>query len=77
MDKSFWINSNCNTCGICKSICPSKNIELKDGKPLWKHQCEQCLACIQWCPKQAIQYGKKTEKRKRYTNPYVSIKELI
>lgn len=77
MDKSFWADSNCNQCSICKKICPAGNIELKDGKPIWLHKCEQCLACIQWCPKQAIQYGKKTQSRKRYTNPDISVKELL
>lgn len=77
MDKSFWSDNNCNQCGICKNICPAGNIELNDGKPVWNHKCEQCLACIQWCPKQAIQYGKKTQGRKRYTNPFVSLKEFI
>jgi ferredoxin len=77
MDKAFWSDSHCNHCGICRSVCPAGNIELKDGKPVWNHQCEQCLACIQWCPKQSIQYGKKTQGRKRYTNPSVSLKELI
>jgi ferredoxin len=77
MDKSFLADSNCDQCGICKKICPSGNIELKDGKPVWNQKCEQCLACIQWCPREAIQYGNKTKERKRYTNPYISLKELI
>lgn len=76
-DKSFWSNSNCDNCGICKRVCPAGNIEFKDRKPVWNHKCEQCLACLHWCPKQAIQYGKKTEGRNRYTNPSVSLKEVM
>jgi ferredoxin len=76
-DKSFWTNSNCNNCGICKRVCPADNIEFKDNKPAWNHKCEQCLACLHWCPQQAIEYGKKTEGRNRYTNPSVSLKEVI
>jgi Pyruvate/2-oxoacid:ferredoxin oxidoreductase delta subunit len=30
------------------------NIKIADGKPLFLHKCEQCMACIQWCPKSAI-----------------------
>jgi len=26
-----------------------------DGRPVWQHHCEQCFACLQWCPKEAIQ----------------------
>lgn len=77
MDKSFWADDKCDHCGICKRVCPVGNIELREGKPSWNHKCEQCLACIQWCPKQAIQYGKKTEVRIRYTNPSISLKELL
>ncbi|MDF2547678.1 MAG: hypothetical protein K0R93_2576 [Anaerosolibacter sp.] len=77
MDKSFWADSKCDHCGICSRVCPANNIVIKEGKPAWNQKCEQCLACIQWCPKQAIQYGKKTQERERYTNPFVSLKELI
>jgi MinD superfamily P-loop ATPase len=55
MDKSFWIDEKCNACGICATVCPCRNIRLDGaGRPTWSHQCEQCLACIQWCPRKAI-----------------------
>ncbi|MEL7657820.1 MAG: EFR1 family ferrodoxin [Bacillota bacterium] len=76
-DKSFWSDSNCNQCGICKRVCPADNIEYIDNKPVWNHKCEQCLACLHWCPQQSIQHGKKTEGRNRYTNPSVSLKEVM
>ena len=57
----------CIGCGLCAEKCPQKNIEMKDGKPVWKAQCYQCLRCINACPRQAIQYGKGTEGRRRYT----------
>ena len=38
-----------------------------NGKPAWGRQCYQCLRCIHECPQEAIQYGKGTEKRGRYT----------
>jgi len=44
---------------------------------LAKHNCEQCLACIQYCPNEAIEYGDKTIGRKRYNNPNISLKEMI
>ena len=77
LDKNFWVDSKCNTCGICQKICPCGNIDLKAGKPLWMHHCEQCLACIQWCPKEAIQYGKRTPRYERYHHPEVKLEDII
>jgi Pyruvate/2-oxoacid:ferredoxin oxidoreductase delta subunit len=77
MDKGFWVDEKCNTCGICKTVCPCGNIDLKAGRPVWLHHCEQCLACIQWCPQEAIQFGKKTPRYKRYHHPEVTLQEMI
>ncbi len=76
-DKSFWTDSNCNSCEICRRVCPAANIIIEEGRPVWKHNCEACMACLQWCPKASIQYGRKSLKRKRYRHPEVSIKEMI
>jgi len=76
-DKYFLAKDNCTSCGICEKICGVNNIEIKNGKPSWKNKCEQCMACIQYCPNEAIEYGKKTIGRKRYKNPNVSLKEMI
>ncbi|MDA8126191.1 MAG: EFR1 family ferrodoxin [Deltaproteobacteria bacterium] len=77
MDKSFWVDEKCNGCGICKAICPCGNIDLAGGKPLWRHHCEQCLACLQWCPPEAIQFGKKTPGFERYRHPEVKLPEML
>lgn len=77
MDKSFWVDEKCDGCGICKAICPSGNIDLPGAKPAWQHRCEQCLACIQWCPQEAIQLGKKTPRYKRYRHPEVTLQEML
>ncbi|PRR82174.1 EFR1 family ferrodoxin [Clostridium vincentii] len=76
-DKLFLAKDNCNGCGVCKKVCGVKNIEIKNGKPIWKNNCEQCMACIQYCPQEAIEYDKKTIGRKRYKNPNVSLQEMI
>lgn len=76
-DKSFHVDDTCNSCGICAKVCPAKNIDIADGKPVWNHRCEQCLACIQWCPRKAIQYGKKTHLYERYHNPDVKVSDII
>jgi ferredoxin len=76
MDKDFTVNNDCAGCGICKEVCPVKNIEMKDNKPQYKHHCEQCVACIQYCPQRAINYKNATQGRRRYTNPGISYREL-
>lgn len=68
--KPFYSTDNCNGCGLCERICPSKTINLTDKRPVWNEgKCTQCLACIHRCPKVAIQYGRKTLTRGRYFNP--------
>lgn len=74
-DKEFWTNERCNGCNLCNRICSVNNIKIIDKKPVWQNKCEQCAACIQYCPMEAIQWGKKTEKRSRYRN--MNVKELI
>lgn len=75
-DQIFSVSNECTACGTCAAICPVGNIELVDGKPVWKHHCELCVGCIHLCPVKAIQGGPKTETRPRYHNPAVSIKEF-
>lgn len=77
MDGDFWVDEKCNGCGVCEKVCPVGNIVMTAGKPAWLHRCEQCLACIQWCPQEAVQYGKKTPKYPRYHHPQVTLKDII
>jgi len=77
MDKNFWSDRKCNGCGICKKICPAENITIVKNKPMWNRQCEQCLSCLHFCPKQAVQYRRGTIKRGRYKHPEISLKELV
>jgi Pyruvate/2-oxoacid:ferredoxin oxidoreductase delta subunit len=78
MDKNFWVDDKCNSCGICSKVCPANNIEMVNEKPAWLHRCEQCFACLQWCPQEAIQHGKKkTPKYQRYHHPEVTLKDML
>jgi ferredoxin len=76
MDKDFTVGNNCTGCGICEKVCPVKNIVLVNNKPQYNYHCEQCVACIQFCPEKAINYKDVTQKRRRYTNPEINYKEL-
>jgi len=58
-------------------VCPVGNIRMENKKPVWQHKCEQCLACLHWCPEEAIQCGRRTEGRKRYRNPEVNVKDFM
>jgi ferredoxin len=76
-DKSFYSDEKCTSCGICEDVCPVNNIKLKDGKPQWLHRCQQCLACINFCPEEAIQFDKKSLNMGRYHHPEITIQEII
>lgn len=69
--KYFSVTEACNGCGLCASICPVQSINMDEIKeePIWKGQCEHCLACINHCPQRAIQYGKSTVRKGRYVHP--------
>lgn len=76
-DKNFYTEDTCIKCGLCEKVCPAHNVKLIDGKPTWLHHCENCTACLQLCPKQAIQYGEKSKKWSRYHHPDISTKDLM
>ncbi|RCX14378.1 4Fe-4S dicluster protein [Anaerobacterium chartisolvens] len=76
-DKGFNVSEACNNCAICSKVCPVENIKMQDGKPIFLHHCEQCMACVQWCPKQAINFKNKTQNRGRYHHPDVTLTDMI
>ena len=77
LDAAFTVSGECTNCGICEKICPVRNIKMENDKPVWQHHCEHCIACISWCPIKAIDYGKKTQARRRYSNPHVKAEDLM
>jgi len=77
MDHGFYADEKCIGCGTCKRICPVSNIDLIGKKPSWNRRCEQCFACLQWCPKTAIQFGKDMKNDKRYHHPDVKAEDLM
>lgn len=68
-DKAFKVSSACNGCGLCEKGCVTSSIVMQDGKPTWSGKCTHCMACICNCPKEAIEYGKKSVGKPRYKCP--------
>lgn len=68
--KKFRVTDNCISCEFCEKVCPVSAITMVEGKPVWREaRCAKCMACINRCPVHAIEYGRSTRKRQRYTHP--------
>mgnify|MGYP000035585405 FL=1 len=42
------------------------NIKIVNGGSVWGDNCTHCMACIAGCPKEAIEYEKKTQGKTIY-----------
>ena len=71
---AFQADDTCIGCGQCVKNCPKNNIALENGKPIWGNQCTHCMACICYCPTEAIEYGKKSIGKPRYHFEQLKIK---
>jgi len=76
-DKAFTVSEECISCGLCERQCPVRNIKIADGKPQWQGNCIHCMSCICGCPKEAIEYGKKSIGQPRYKCPTADETVLI
>lgn len=65
-DDSFRATEACTGCGQCAQRCPLNNISVADGRPVWHGNCTHCMACISYCPAQAVEYGRKSIGKPRY-----------
>jgi len=75
-DRSFALREGCNSCGVCARVCPVSNIGMVEGRPVWQHRCEQCFACLHWCPEEVIEWGGKTLGMGRYHHRLVTIEDM-
>lgn len=70
----FRVTDACVSCGRCAKVCPLNNISMgtnrasAQGKsvPHWGSKCTHCMACICFCPKEAIEYGNISKGKVRY-----------
>jgi len=65
-DRAFKADDKCISCGRCAALCPTNDITLENGRPVWHGKCTHCMACICHCPTGAIEYGKKSLGKPRY-----------
>ncbi|MCD7968771.1 MAG: 4Fe-4S dicluster domain-containing protein [Alistipes sp.] len=73
----YFTTDNCIRCGTCGRLCPVGNISVGPEKVTFGHNCQQCMACIQWCPRRAIAHPNVPAKRKRYRHPDVTVEDMI
>lgn len=76
-DRKFSVADTCTACGCCEKVCPASNIRLVGGKPIWRHHCQECLACFHFCPEQSIEFGPRTRGRERYHHPKITATDII
>jgi ferredoxin len=77
MDQAFRADQRCTGCAICARVCPVGNIDIVQDRPVWQHRCEQCFACLHWCPEEAIQFGSNTAGGTRYHHPEVTLADMV
>jgi ferredoxin len=77
-DENFTVSATCTSCGICASVCPTANITIPEGRPVWHHHCELCCGCLNFCPVQAIDFNilLGTKGRGRYHHPAISVADM-
>lgn len=76
-DKEFQADEKCNGCGTCRRVCPVQNITINSRKPEFQHDCQRCMACIQYCPNNAIRRNGKSLNKAKYFHPDIPAREMI
>ncbi len=62
MAKVMFSNNRCVGCGICARCCPNhailmKTVGAKKVRPYWTYHCENCMRCLGYCKRRAVEAG--------------------
>jgi len=53
----YKVDEKCVNCKMCVNVCPTHNIEIKDGKFKFGNKCIMCMRCAHLCKRDAIKTG--------------------
>ena len=73
----YFTTDACVRCGTCERICPVGNIKADSLLITFGDNCQQCMACIQWCPERAVSHPNVPKDRKRYHHPDITIEDMM
>lgn len=62
-------NDACLRCERCSLVCPTRNVRIVGGHPVWGKRCVSCLACYHNCPVHSVEYGNATHFKGQYVCP--------
>jgi len=68
------VTGKCGSCGLCCKLCPTNNIQIKEGKAVRGKNCIACAACANWCPQYAIS---SRMLKGQYRHPDVNANDLL
>lgn len=57
LGKRIVVSHDCNGCGWCAEHCPSANITMDGGNPVFGKRCFLCMNCLYGCPQKALRPG--------------------
>jgi ferredoxin/flavodoxin len=77
LDNEFSTDDKCTACGTCENVCQVKNIKIIGSRPNFKHNCQRCMACFQYCPSNALKVNGKPLNKPKYFHPDYPAKEFI
>ncbi|QQO08684.1 EFR1 family ferrodoxin [Breznakiella homolactica] len=77
LNSFYKVSDDCDGCGICAAVCPAQCIVVAGReKPVFSSGCEVCQACLNWCPRKAITFGRLQKNTPRYIHRDISLGEM-
>lgn len=78
IDRKSVIKEKCSLCGLCTEVCPVRNIKIVNGSVEWGDNCIRCFACLNWCPRSAIRFGRiEPSQKQQYRCPGIYAADII